>query len=129
MQRKRYHNFYLLKFSEIHITIHISNMRINFSISMFNFLVKCFKQNLARPRSDQDACESMAPWVEECQRRCEDKFETDEQGNSKRCVEFTLYNKTDDYGTIEGECCLYMTPSSTYEHKAEAISGPPRCGM
>ena len=67
--------------------------------------------------------------VEECQRQCYDKFETDEQGNVKRCAEFTWYSQENEYGNAKGECCLYMTPGSTYDYRVGAISGLPRCGM
>ena len=94
-----------------------------------NVLVKCFKENLARPRSDQGACEAINEHkLEDCQRKCENEFTAHEPGNEIRCVEFTMYTNTNDWGFIEGECCTYMTPSSTYDYKVGAISGPPRCG-
>ena len=96
----------------------------------FHYLGSCLKQNLAIPRTDTDSCEMMAePNVQECQNRCQGKAVDDEHGNTKHCVQFTMYRTKDDWGNPQVECCRYLTPSSNYNYTLGAISGPPRCGM
>ena len=88
------------------------------------------KQNFAVPRTDTDSCEMMAePNVQECQNSCQGMAVDDEHGNTKHCVQFTMYRTKDDWGNPQVECCRYLTLSSTYNYTLGAISGPPRCGM
>ena len=68
------------------------------------------------------------PKVQLCQNSCQGWAVDDEHGNTKHCVQFTMYRKTDEWGNPQVECCRYLTPSSNYNSTLGAISGPPRCG-
>ena len=69
------------------------------------------------------------PNVQECQNSCQGMAVDDVHGNTKHCVQFTMYRTEDDWGNPQVECCRYLTLSSTYNYILGAISGPPRCGM